>query len=150
MKRLWNRVELRLSRGAGQDSTAPPPFSRTRPRSMVLRMRSRTAVFFWSITVGDDKRERERALRGDASRHGELTSTQDRRKVRTQPVFVVLAALTNWWVLFAPFGLPPLLMMVFGPVMMTATRGPMGSGFAAGAWCGPWRGSEVDRTRRAD
>lgn len=29
---------------------------------------------------------------------------------------VVLAALINWWVLFALFALPPLMMMVFGPV----------------------------------
>ncbi len=35
---------------------------------------------------------------------------------------VILAALTSWWVLFALFALPPLMMMVCGPVMMTAMR----------------------------
>jgi hypothetical protein len=63
---------------------------------------------------------------------------------------VVLAALTSWWVLFALFALPPLMMMVCGPVMMTAMRGSTGSGFSAAGWCPPWRGSEVDRTTWAD
>jgi len=58
---------------------------------------------------------------------------------------VVLAALTSWWVLFALFALPPLLMMVCGPVMMTAMSGPRGSGFAAAGWCAPWRRSDVGR-----
>lgn len=58
---------------------------------------------------------------------------------------VVLAALTSWWVLFALFALPPLLMMVCGPVMMTAMRSSMGHGFSAAGWCAPGRSSEVDR-----
>ena len=58
---------------------------------------------------------------------------------------VVLAALTNWWVLFALFALPPLMMMVCGPVMMSAMRGSMGHGFSAAGWCAPRRRSEVDR-----
>ena len=37
---------------------------------------------------------------------------------------VVLAALTSWWVLFALFALPPLMMMVCGPAMMSAMRAP--------------------------
>ena len=58
---------------------------------------------------------------------------------------VVLAALTSWWVLFALFALPPLMMMVCGPVMMTAMRGPTGRGFLAAGWCPPWRRSDIDR-----
>lgn len=57
---------------------------------------------------------------------------------------VVLAALTSTWVLFALFALPPLMMLVWGAVMMTAMRGPAGSGFSAG-WCPPWRRSDLDR-----
>jgi hypothetical protein len=57
---------------------------------------------------------------------------------------VVLAALTSWWVLFALFALPPLMMMVWGPVMMTTMRGRADEGFAAGGWCPPWHRSEVD------
>lgn len=56
---------------------------------------------------------------------------------------VVLAALTSWWVLFALFALPPLLMMVGGPVMMTAMRGPRRSG-SLWEWCAPWRRSGLD------
>ena len=61
---------------------------------------------------------------------------------------VVLAALTSWWVLFALFALPPLLMMVGGPVMMTAMRGPRGSGLWR--WCAPWRRSDLDRATWAE
>lgn len=35
---------------------------------------------------------------------------------------VVLAALTSWWVLFALFALPPLMMIVWGPVTIPAAR----------------------------
>jgi hypothetical protein len=63
---------------------------------------------------------------------------------------VVLAALTSWWVLFALFALPPLMMMVCGPVMMTAMRGSIGTGFCAPRWCAPWLGSDPGRTTRAD
>ena len=63
---------------------------------------------------------------------------------------VVLAALTSWWVLFALFALPPLMMMVCGPVMLTAMCGPGGSGFPAAGWCPRWRRSEVDRATWAD
>ena len=58
---------------------------------------------------------------------------------------VVLAALTSWWVLFALFALPPLMMMVCGPVMMTAMRVPAGSGFPAAGSCSPWRRSDLVR-----
>ena len=58
---------------------------------------------------------------------------------------VVPAALTSWWVLFALFALPPLLMTVCGSVMMTAMRRPMGSGFGTAGSCPPWRRSDVDR-----
>jgi hypothetical protein len=57
---------------------------------------------------------------------------------------VVLAALSSWWVLFALFALPPLMMMICGPVMITAMRGPAGGGFPA-AGCPPWRRTDVDR-----
>jgi hypothetical protein len=63
---------------------------------------------------------------------------------------IVLAALTSWWVLFGLFALPPLMMMVCGPAMMTAMRGPMGSGFCAPRWCAPWLRSDVGRATRAD
>jgi hypothetical protein len=58
---------------------------------------------------------------------------------------VVLAALTSWWVLFALFALPPLMMMVCGPVMMSAMHSPADAGFPAAGWCPPWRRSDVDR-----
>ena len=58
---------------------------------------------------------------------------------------VVIAALTSWWVLFALFALPPLMMMVCGPVMMTAMRSPASSGLPAAGWCPPWRRTDVDR-----
>ena len=45
---------------------------------------------------------------------------------------VVLAALTTWWALFALFALPPLLMMVCGPMMMTAMRSAARPLLAAG------------------
>jgi hypothetical protein len=63
---------------------------------------------------------------------------------------VVLAALTSWWVLFALFALPPLMMVVWGPVMMTAMRGPIGSGYWAPRWCAPWLRSDAGRTTLAD
>lgn len=55
---------------------------------------------------------------------------------------VLLATLTSWWVLFALSALPPLMMMVWGPVMMTAMRGRMASGFLG--WCPPWHRSDVE------
>ena len=55
---------------------------------------------------------------------------------------VVLAALTSWWVLFALFALPPLMMMVCGPVMMTAMRGLSSNGSPWG-WCARWRRSDL-------
>lgn len=63
---------------------------------------------------------------------------------------VVLAALTTWWVLFALFALPPLMMMICGPLMMTAMRGSMGPGFSAAGWCASRPGSEVDLATWAD
>ena len=63
---------------------------------------------------------------------------------------VVLAALTSWWVLFALFALPPLMMIVCGPVMMTAMRGPTGNPFWVPRWCAPWLRSDVGRTTLAD
>lgn len=58
---------------------------------------------------------------------------------------VVIASLTSWWVLFALFALPPLLMMVCGPLMMTAMRGRARRGFPAAGSCPPWRRSDFDR-----
>jgi hypothetical protein len=55
---------------------------------------------------------------------------------------VVLAALTSWWVLFALFALPPLLMMVCGPTMMAAMRGPRCNGSTAAGWYAPRAGYE--------
>jgi hypothetical protein len=63
---------------------------------------------------------------------------------------VVLAALASWWVLFALFALPPLMMMVCGPVMMSAMRGPIGSSYWASRWCAPWLRSDVGRSTLAD
>ena len=63
---------------------------------------------------------------------------------------VVLAALTSWWVLFALFALPPLMMLACGPVMMAAMRGPRSSGFSAAGWCPPWRRSDLDSATWVD
>lgn len=52
---------------------------------------------------------------------------------------VVLAALISWWVLFALFALPPLLMMFYGPMMMTAMGDPTGSGPSTAGWCPRWQ-----------
>jgi hypothetical protein len=56
---------------------------------------------------------------------------------------VALSALTRWWVLFALFGVFPLLMMVGGMTMMMAMRGGFGGfcaaasrrGFCGVRWC---------------
>jgi hypothetical protein len=63
---------------------------------------------------------------------------------------VVLAALTSWWVLFALFALPPLMMVACAPVMMTAMRGSLGSAFWDARWCALWLRSDLDRTTWAD
>jgi hypothetical protein len=48
-------------------------------------------------------------------------------------------------VLFALFALPPLMMMVCGPVMMTAMRSAANSGLPAAGQCPRWRRTDVDR-----
>ena len=63
---------------------------------------------------------------------------------------VVLAALTSWWALFALLALCPLLMMVCGLAMMTAMRGPRGSGLCAAGPCTPWRSADLGRATWAD
>ncbi len=63
---------------------------------------------------------------------------------------VVLAALTSWLVLFALFAFPPLMMMVWGPVMIAAMRGPMAGGFWAPRWCAPWLRPDVGRSTLPD
>ena len=57
---------------------------------------------------------------------------------------VVLAALTSWWLLFALFAVPPLLMLVFGATMMT-TRGPLAR-LCTDAPCAPWLKDDIART----
>jgi hypothetical protein len=58
---------------------------------------------------------------------------------------VVLSALTSWWVLFALFGVPPLLMMAFGAAMMTT--GGSFARFCAEMPCASWlRGDAAPAT----
>jgi hypothetical protein len=49
---------------------------------------------------------------------------------------VVLSAFTSWWVLFALFGVPPLLMMVGAAGMMTTDRslGRLCAAMPCAAW----------------
>jgi hypothetical protein len=42
------------------------------------------------------------------------------------------------------------MMMVCGPVMMTAMRGAMVTGFCAPRWYAPWLGFDPGRATRAD
>lgn len=60
---------------------------------------------------------------------------------------VVLSAFTSWWVLFALFGLPPLLMMVCGTTMMATGCSPVG--FCADMPCASWPRSDVARATPA-
>ena len=54
---------------------------------------------------------------------------------------VVLSVFTSWWVLFALFGVPPLLMMVGGVAM--ATRGGSFARFCADMSCASWLREDV-------
>lgn len=54
---------------------------------------------------------------------------------------VVLAALTSWWVLFALFGVPPLVMLVCGAAMM-ATGGSLARS-CADMPCASWPRGDV-------
>lgn len=57
---------------------------------------------------------------------------------------VVLSAMTSWWVLFALFAVPPLLMLVCGATMMTT-----GGSFArvcTGMPCPRWLKDDIART----
>jgi hypothetical protein len=49
---------------------------------------------------------------------------------------VVLSALTSWWLLFALFGVPPLLMMVCGAALLRT--GGSFARFCAGIPCTSW------------
>lgn len=62
-------------------------------------------------------------------------------------VVVVLSALTSWWVLFALFGVPPLLMMVGGAAMMAKGGSP--AGFCADMPCASWLRGDVARATPA-
>jgi hypothetical protein len=62
---------------------------------------------------------------------------------------VVLSALTSWWVLFALFGVFPLLMMA-GCRAMTGMGRPMGGGLCTAGPCGSWLRSDGGHATSAD
>jgi hypothetical protein len=58
---------------------------------------------------------------------------------------VVLSAFTSWWVLFALFGVPPLMMMVCGAAMLT--MGDSFARFCADTPCASWLRDDVAHAR---